>query len=250
MKRIFFLVFFSSTLIVNAQDDRIEADRPGETQTPKLAGKKTFQWEAGWQREQQSEKNFRYFLPQAYLRYGISDALELRAEVTAEKRRYVTEGDLRSYGLRPVELGIKAKLAEGKGALPATSFYGLLGIPKLASADHKADHLYPRLRLLFENELNKNFRLQYNAGAEWDGNSTTPQWLYTFAPEFDLGKSFEGFVEVYGYLQNGHQPEHNLDGGLAYYPSKNCKLDLLAGVGLSPGAPDHFFSAGISIRFK
>jgi hypothetical protein len=63
-------------------------------------------------------------------------------------------------------------------------------------------------------------------------------------------KKWEAFIETYAYLQQGQAPQHHIDGGFAFYPANNIKLDLWAGKGLSKEAPDYFTSAGISFRLK
>jgi hypothetical protein len=104
--------------------------------------------------------------------------------------------------------------------------------------------------MLFENKLTDKIKLAYNAGAEWQGDDSGPQWLYTFSPQFELGKKWEAFLETFAYLQKGEAAKHHIDGGFAFYPANNLKLDLWGGKGISAEAPDYFVSAGISFRLK
>jgi len=232
-----------------AQEEKIETDRPGETQTTALTQKGYFQAEIGLRKEQQREQDYTFLHPRAQLKYGLSGRFELRAELTSATERQYSSNEFR-YGLRPVELGLKAKLGEQKGGLPATTFYTQIGIPNWASKDHQAEHLSPKLRILFENKLTDKIKLTYNAGAEWQGKGAPPQWLYTLAPEVEIGEKWGAFIETFAYLQSGEAPKHTIDGGIAYYATKNVKFDLWAGKGLSKEAPDYFISGGISFRFK
>ncbi len=252
MKHIYFSFFiclsFCSTAVF-AQDDKIQTDRPSEAQTTALTPKGYFQAEIGLRKNQQRGRDYSILHPEAQLKYGLSDRFELRAELTGESERLFSKNEF-NYGLQPVELGFKAKLTEEKGALPAMTFYTQIGIPNWASEDHQKEKVFPELRLLFENKITDKIKLTYNAGAEWQGEGGSPQWLYTIAPEFELGDKWEAFVETYAYLQQGQAAQHYIDGGFAFYPSKNVKLDLWGGKGLSKEATDFFFSTGISFRLK
>ncbi|MBD0283906.1 MAG: transporter [Flavisolibacter sp.] len=250
MKRITtFLAAFLMLTAASAQE-KMETDRPGETQTPTITKKGYFQVETGIRREQYEDKDHLVRHPQAYLKFGLLDRLELRAEVTAETQKFYTEGDVRR-GLKPVELGLKTKLLGGKGWIPAASLYTMIGIPRLASEEHKAEHAFSRLRLLFENKLSDKVSLNYNLGAEWEGEEGEhPQWLYTYSPQIEITDKLGAFIESYGFLQKEKRPEHVLDGGFLFDVSNNVRLDVSGGVGLSDAAPKYFVAGGFSFRIK
>jgi len=249
-KRNLLPLFFSLFVVsVHAQDKKIQSDRPGETQTPAITPKQFFQAEIGFEKEQQIKDDYSAMHPQVQLKYGLSERFELRAELTAETNKEFSSNKFQ-YGLRPVEFGFKAKLLEEKGALPETSFYTQIGVPSLASKDHQTTHAVPHLRLLFQNKFSEKFHLEYNIGADWDGEETSPQWLYTVSPEIEIGEKWEAFVEAFGYFQKGMAAQHHVDGGLAFYPTNHVKLDVYAGKGISKEAPDYFISAGVSFRLK
>lgn len=246
-------IFLFAVLLIaagsNAQDKKIEADRPGETQTPNTVSKGYFQAEIGFEKEQQTKDDYTLLHPQMHLKYGLSKRFEIRAEITAESDKQSSSNEF-TYGLNPIEIGFKAQLLEAKGVLPQTSLYTQVGIPKLASKDHQTPHAIPHLRLLFENKLTEKLHLDYNIGADWDGEQTAPQWLYTIAPELEIGEKWEVFVEEFAYFQKGQASLHHFDGGIAYFPIPNVKLDVYGGKGISKEAPDYFISAGISFRLK
>ena len=56
-------------LIIVAQD-KIETDRPTETQNAGVVSKGTFQAEVGFRKEQQNAEEYRYIYPNAVFRYG------------------------------------------------------------------------------------------------------------------------------------------------------------------------------------
>lgn len=232
-----------------AQDDKIESDRPGETQTAEVVEKGYLQAEVGFRKQSENGDDKVYYHPLANLKYGLSKRFELRLQLAGETDKYYSKQEF-EYGLDPVEVGFKAKLTEGKGILPTTSLYTQVSLPHVASKDHEAEHMLPKLRLLFENKLTEKLKLNYNAGAEWDRDTKHAQWLYTIAPEMEIGKNWEAFLEVFGFMQRGETAKHTLDGSIAFYAHNNIKLDVFGGVGLSKGAPDYFIATGVSFRLK
>jgi len=244
---------FVATLLLpftsGAQEDKIETDRPGESQSTAVVEKGFFQAENGFRKEQQKNGDYSLFHPRTQLRIGLLKGVELRADIASKTEKNASKQESR-YGLQPVELGFKAKLWEEKGALPTASFYTQIGIPNWASEALQKENVFPRVRMLFQNKLSGNFKLLYNAGAEWQGDGGPPQWLYTVQPELQLGDQWEAFAETYAYLQSGQAAKHYIDAGVGFYPHHNIKLDVCVGKGLSTEALDYFFSAGISFRFK
>lgn len=246
--RIFLWIGLAAALPAFGQE-KIETDRPGESQSTSLVPECYLQVESGYRKEQQKGADYSVFHPQTDIRYGLSSHFELRAELTSASEKLFSLNE-NHYGLQPVQLGFKAEITEAKGARPATTFYTQVGIPNWASKDHRKEHVFPKIRLLLENKLTDKIQLLYNAGAEWDGEETAPQWLYTLAPQFELGEKWEVFLETYAYLQSRAAAQHHLDGGFAFYPNKNLKLDLWGGKGLSAEAFDYFVSLGVSFRLK
>ena len=125
-----------------------------------------------------------------------------------------------------------------------------LGLPTIASKVFRADHLAPSFRFTMQHSLSRNIGLGYNLGAEWNGYSSAPVWLYTFAPGFNLGEKWYTYIEVFGFIQKNEKPQHNLDGGLAYYISNDMKIDISGGFGISEAAPKSYVAVGFSFRFK
>ena len=248
-KHFLLLTLLSVVLYTYGQDEKIQSDRPGVALTPQLTKKRFFQFEIGFEKDQLNKDDYSFTHPELQVKYGLSDRIELRAELVAESNKAYSSQKF-DYGLKPVEFGLKAKLVEQKGLLPTTTFYSQVGIPTLASQDHQTTHAVPKIRLLFENQYAKKFHLNYNIGAEWDGEETKPKWLYAVDQEIELSKQWEIFVETFGYFQQGQAAQHNVDGGIAFFPTNNMKVDVTAGKGLSKEAPDYFISAGFSFRLK
>jgi hypothetical protein len=248
MKKLFLVLAILINFATYAQD-KIESERPSETISPQVLGRSAFQAEVGYTEHHIQTGDRVWEQPNALLRYGLLDKLELRLNLVSEKQSLHSEGIFRK-GLRPVELGAKASIFETKDKKFCSSVKAQVGIPFLASSYHETDKAYHRVRLLIENQISDKFRISYNAGSDWDSQQQEQNWVYTFSPELELTDKIESFIEVYGHAREHSSPEHILDAGIGYYSSPAAKLDLSAGVGLTPNSPDYFLSFGISIQLK
>lgn len=243
-----FLLFCFSTL--QAQVEKIDTDRPDQTESAFTVPRHYFQGEFGFNKENLKGRNYDLIHPTALLKYGLKK-FEFRL-VAAYKTTYehLIPNPKSTSGFDPVAIGFKAALWEEKKLIPKTSLIVHLGIPALGSKVFRTDHLIPSFRFTMQNSVTNNIAIGYNLGAEWDGYSSTPTWIYTFAPGFNLGKKWYAYVEAFGFINKNKDPENSLDAGIAYYINDNVKLDISGGFGLSNAAPKNYVATGISFRFK
>ncbi len=235
-----------------AQTEKIETDRPDQTECPFTVPRGWVQFETGFNMQRNTASTKEYLHPALLSKYGISHNLELRIITTVQTGiTKIPHGNLaKTKGLLPVEVGGKISLWEEKKLLPKTSLIFHTAFPKMASKNYKANKLAPNFRFTMQNTLSSNAALGYNLGAEWDGFTTTPTWVYTFAPGFNLSNRWYAYIEAFGFINKEDAPQHSLDGGIAYLVTDNCKLDISGGFGISKNAPDSYIAVGASIRFK
>jgi hypothetical protein len=247
MKPFYFSIFLLSTIGVSAQE-RIDTDRPDQTESAFTVPKKYFQGEFGFGKENFEGNNYNLIYPTFLLKYGLSKRFELRVEGNfLSEYVQLIPNPKTTTGFEPVEIGTKVSLFEEKGILPKTSLIVHVGLPFAASNADKSQSLFPSFRFACQNSLTKNIGLGYNAGAEWNGYDNKPAWLYTFSPNLSIGKKWYAYVEAFGfYEQNLWQ--HNIDGGCAYYLSNDAKIDLSGGFGLGSSFLKNYFSLGFSFR--
>ena len=228
--------------------DKIETDRPDQTETPVLTPVRYFQGEFGFNKENKGS-DYRLPHPTALLKYGINKRFELRVEASAATDKFKNgANNLTESGLEPVEIGTKIALLEEKGLRPKTSLIAHVGLPFLGSKIYRSPHLSPSFRFTMQNTINDNFAIGYNLGAEWDGASAMPTWLYTIAPGFNLGEKWYTYVEAFGFIAKYQKPQHSVDAGIAYFVNNDLKLDVSAGLGLSSEALDNYVAVGFSFR--
>jgi len=244
------VILFLCGNCLKAQVEKIDTDRPDQTESAVTVPKNYFQAEFGFNKENLPGRNYDLLHPTTLLKYGLHK-FEFRLEATLRSSyEYLFPNPKWTKGLEPVVIGFKTALWEENKLLPKTSLIVHLGLPFLASKTFRTDHLIPSFRFTMQNSITANVAIGYNLGAEWDGYSSTPAWVYTFAPGFNVGKKWYTYIEAFGFIHKKEKPQHNLDAGIAYYISNNVKIDLSAGIGISEAAPENYVAVGFSFRFK
>jgi len=250
LRKLLIVQLFLSLSIVSKAQDKIDTDRPDQTESVNTVPKNYFQAEFGFNKENTFNNNYDLIYPTALLKYGLKK-IEFRLEANLRSSyEHLIPNSKWTSGFDPIVVGCKIALREEKNILPKTSLILSTGIPTVASKSFRAIHLAPAFRFTMQNSLTDNIALGYNLGAEWDGYTTTPVWIYTFAPGFDLGEKWYAYIEAFGFIQKNEKPQHNLDGGIAYYISNDVKIDLSGGFGISQEAPKNYLAIGFSFRVK
>jgi Putative MetA-pathway of phenol degradation len=231
--------------------ERMETDRPDQTECPFIVPKKWMQAEWGFNYEKTSSRLNTFIYPTLLTKYGVGKKLELRLITTliAEREHHIP-GPVTNAGLEPVEIGFKTALLEEKGVIPKTSLIAHIAIPELSSAKFKTDKWAPNFVFTMQHTISSSLAVGYNLGAAWDGFTNTPYWIYRFSPGVNIGERFYAYAEAFGFIQRDETANHNIDGGLAYYFNNDLKLDLSAGKGLSASSVNYYIALGASFRFR
>jgi hypothetical protein len=251
----YIITCFFITGLVNlcfAQTEKIDTDRPDQTESAVLVPKNWIQFEMGFSKQVNNSVENEFQHPTLLSKYGFSKRIEFRLITTIQTNTNLSTPLLKksNTGLTPVEIGAKIALWEEKKLLPKTSLIFHVGIPKFASKSFQAKNLAPNFRFTMQHTITQKIGLGYNIGAEWDGVYKEATWIYTFAPGINLSEKWYGYIEAFGFISKQNNPEHSLDGGIAYYINPNFKIDLSSGFGISKAAPDWYVAIGASLRFK
>lgn len=194
--------------------------------------------------------------PSFLIRYGLAKKIELRlsgefiSQKTSQSLQTITQSSESSTvnGIAPLVVGAKFRLFDERNSRPEAAILASLSIPVFDNA-FKTQHLGAEVRLALANTLTEKLGVSYNIGAEWDGeDNTNPTGLYTLAFGLGINNNLSAFAEVYGFLRNGSEPDHRLDGGFTYLLAKNVQADISGGIGITETAPDFFIGAGVSFR--
>lgn len=240
------LCFIISIQISFAQD-KIECDRPDQTETPSLVPAGHFQMENGFYyvHEGKDEKGFVY--PASLLKYGIADIAELRIELeNSSVMMKERDGNKLVHSISPVAIGMKLKICEEKKSVPKTSVILMMSVPVFASKKSQEEYPTPEVRFTFQHTLSKRFSFSYNLGGLWDGQQKKLFGLYTITSGCTITDDWGFYLELYGFVAK--EQDHRLDGGFTFTPRKNVMLDISAGISIGRRQPAWFSGLGISFR--
>lgn len=227
----------------------IETDRPDQTETASLVPKGYFQMENGFSIED-TEPGFIYTHPSTLWKIGVSENFEFR--VLTEYINIQLDPNPKVDGLLPIQLGFKSKLLDQKGIIPKTSFIGHISLPGIASPQFRQTFFAPALRLAFQHSIHERFSVSYNVGAEWDGETPRPDFIYSLALAANVFGGLGAYIEGYGSMpqQREDDADLRLDGGLTYLVSNDVLVDVSGGIGITDNAPEKYIAVGLSYRFK
>lgn len=253
MKLIVLFLLLVLPMAMRAQPMPIDTDRPDQTESAFLVPKGWLQFEMGFNKHGGNQ----YFpeerlLPTLLSKYGINKRIELRLITTVQSVKAYTpaKGNYWESGLQPVEVGAKLHIAQAKGWLPQTALIFHFALPKVASVSKRINRLAPNFRFTMQNSITDAMAIGYNLGAEWDGFSNTPAWIYTFAPGFKIGESWYGYIEAFGSVMKNEKPQHSVDAGIAWYASDDVKIDFSGGKALNNYVQPWYMAVGISARLQ
>lgn len=225
----------------------IQTDRPDQTECPFIVPAKHLQVETGVLIEQTDDQTKSYEIPSILYKYGVNDRFELRLITEfASIKSDITK----ISGLNPVTVGFKANLSQEKGLMPITSFIGHLTIPRLAGENLKATYYAPAFRFTMQNTISQVFTLSYNLGAEWDGETPEPSFIYTLSLGISLSEKIGSYVEVFGFAPQRLKAYHHFDCGFSYLLKQNISLDISGGCRLTKNTSKYYAALGFSFRLK
>jgi len=243
----FGILFLAAEQLAAQEIAPIQTDRPDQTECPFTVPVRHFQMETGFSFERINKEDKSFAHPSVLYKYGISNFVELRliTEFITEKIRGKNTG-----GLQPVTLGFKTNIAKEKGLLPVISFIGHLTIPFFATQKFKATYYAPAFRFTMQHTLSKKLSLGYNLGAEWDGETAIPAFIYTVTTGYAISDKVGTYAELYGFAPQKSTADHRFDCGISYLLKTNMLIDISGGFGLTGNAPDYYGALGFSFRLK
>ena len=252
-RNLLLIIFIICFQFIYAQMEKIDTDRPDQTESVFTVSAGWFQGELGFAKERlRNSPNLInvWTLPTLLSRYGLSERWELRMITEYEKWGNSDRLFKDTFNLLPLQIGLKVNLVHAKGIIPEISLIAHTGLNRVASEFGRGGSFFsPNFRFSFQNSISENFAIGYNLGAEWENTYDPPTWTYTFAPGVSLGEKWYAYIEAFGFFRK-YYPEHSVDGGIAYYINDNMKVDASAGFGISKYAPKNYVAIGYSFRFK
>ena len=245
------------SLCTIAQNEKMETDRPGKTNTPSTTPHKWLQTEMGFGKQTEKYKPFTYNdtylqIPSLLLKYGLVRKVEIRL---ISAFAYQSLGTISipetARGISNTQFGGKFNFLQQHGFLPKTSIIAHYRLNALNSNIVGKDTINGgNISLAMLNTVSEKILIGYNIGMEkitWQYDS---RYFYSLSPKFNFAENWQAFVEIYGDLWKGRRAQTSVDAGMSYYINDNIKVDASAGMRLNKNTNLKFFGVGGSFRFK
>ena len=241
---IFSLVCKSQTV----EEPDFSADRPGMATPPSIVQPEIFQIETGYAFEKITGENIfqeTTLFNTSLLRYGINKNSEIRMQTDYAQ---VKTHQSKITGFDPLIVGTKLLITEGKSVLPQTSFMFNLTLPYIGNKNFRPDNIVPSAYLLFQNDITEKLNVCYNAGLEYDGETTIPSTFTAVCFGYSFSDKFGGFIENYDWFSNAAGPLNYVDLGCTYMAGKNFQIDVSGNMNLRDFKNYFMINFGVSWR--
>ena len=246
-KRFILLVLVFVCCIGHAQEDQpvIAADRPGALTGPHVMPYHKLQWETGIGFESTKGGPRTITLNTTLLRFGLFKHAEIRVGTN-----FLLSNDGQApkytFGIAPLNVGLKAQLNEGSGILPTVAFLAQVQSPHIGTKDQLPPHLAPSVYFLFEHVVANWFNVGYNIGAEWDGASAKPSTFLGVGVYFSFADRWGAFVENYNRFNSQIGHSYMTEFGITWLASRRVQLDLYADLDFKRFGTFYNVSCGVS----
>lgn len=243
-----------------ADDDYINADRPGIADGSTTVGLNHFQIETAIQIEYRTPgaEHDRTIFPPTLLRYGIADKWEVRVEgnnYTWMNASDPVQGSTRASGFAPASIGLKYNFLDASGSRQPSLGAIVRIFPPSGSGDFRNRFTTGDFRLAADWNFAAKWSLNPNVGVaiyEDGSNRAYHTGLFATTLNFNPTKKLNFFVDTGIQSQEEKKGKASviIDAGGAYIIGRDIQLDLSMGTGAAGATPPHpFIAAGFSKRF-
>jgi hypothetical protein len=218
----------------------MSTERPSFSLRPYILSPGSWQIETGYQYINDSDgADFElHTFPQALLRYGMDDDIELQFGWPGLSSR--DNGNNSDSGMNDATIRVKVQVADENAATPLAFFAGL-NLP-VGDDEFSSDSWDPSIGAAWAHS--RFFGTVLISASDHD---------YTF--ENGLGMTFalkndtRAYAEWQATLPEDGGSVHSLNGGILWLRQANMQLDLNAALGLNDRAADFSIGGGFSYRF-
>jgi len=251
-----FLLVCTSVSDVSAQEiGDLSTERPGFTATSGAVGLGVLQLEQGYTFESARDEGSKlatFSGPQALVRFGLTDTLELRFSTDGYEWERQEFGGSRGSITGPNDyiLGAKWRFLKQGVARPEVAITGGVSLPAWGSAFTSAGH-DPSFTLAAYKDLPGKFSLAANANMS---AVTDPVGRYLSSGESlwgarSIGRGVSLFAETFHTtIDRSEGSDTFVDGGLFRGLGRNAQIDVSAGHTISGQRPSWFVSMGCVFR--
>ena len=257
MKRVLGLAALSALAFVARADENIVTDRPDFVESSDVVGKGRVQIETSWavERSRDGAAKERTSSTPTLLRFGVSDALELRVETDGRQRYRLDDADgaVRQRGWADTAVGVKWHLRDGDEGRPALAVLLHADLDS-GSAAFRGNGVRPSLRGVAEWDLPAGMSVGIMPGLireRVDDGRHAVNGMFGVTLGKEWTERFHTLVEVAApriarARNGGTQATFDVGGG--WLVNRDCQLDAMVSRGLNSRTADWFFTVGLSFR--
>ena len=242
----FALLLAASLPLAPSAHAQISADRPGFGDGTATVAPGTIQAGLGYAFNDNGASSQE--LGQLLLRYGVTDALELRGAVGS----YVINESPFDNGYGGTGVGAKLRLFQN--ATSALSGVATLSLPTgTGFFDTPDDRARQEIKLAFDGALGEGLTFSVNGGASFfyaagSQEDRAVEWLFIPTLSFGLTETTGAYVGYAGFYNDGLNANW-VESGITFLTNSDTQLDVNTGVRLDANANGFFVGAGVAHRF-
>jgi hypothetical protein len=250
-----YMCFLLCTGLPAQELGELSTERPGFTATSGAVGLGVLQVEQGYVFESAREDGSKlttFSGPQALVRFGIADALELRFSTNGYAWQTQRLGDqqIAASGPNDYDVGAKFRILRQGEARPEVSITGSVSLPARGSPFTNSGH-DPAFTLAAYKDLPNKFSLAANTN--WASITDSRGRIFGSGESFWAARNMGGGVSMFaetfhttiGRLEGS---EVAIDAGLFRGFGKHAQIDLEAGHTIAGARPSWFASVGCVLR--
>ncbi len=224
---------------------QISTDRPGFGVGAATVGAETFQAGVGYEFNEENDVRT-HELGQLFVRYGLSDALELRGGINS----YLVNESPIDNGYSGVDVGAKLRLLASE--LSTLSGVAMLTLPT-QTVPNAPTRARQEVKLAFDGALGDGLTLSVNSGASFYYSAGVQddravQWLFIPTLSVDVTDNVGAYVGYAGFYDDG--PNANwVEGGMTFLSSLDTQFDVNTGLRVDDTGDAFFVGLGVAHRF-
>ncbi len=240
--------------VASAQDDKVSAGRPGETEATDVISPGQVQIEMGFSFGRDtdgSNVSKTSAFPSTLVRLGLIDRLELNLSSDGLLIESIsgTSGRHRDAGTGDPVVGFRYHVADGSGLLPSAAVVVSTSLPA-AGEPFGNSHSDFNVAFAASHSLGSDAAFDWTMsylGPIGKADDATSQLSYAAALGLDITTRLGTFVEVFGDVPSagGSDGSTSVGGGFIRYIGRHMSVDLSIAVGLSGASEDLRFGFGL-----
>lgn len=234
----------SSYLTALCQDDKINSDRPDQTEGTHVMKPKEVQIEADFYYNY-FENDKSALISSNLIRLGVLKQAEFRVVVEEGRQR---DAFIEStQGVYPLSAGTKVKLIDEHAWIPNISGLAYVQLPFTSKTGENKMLWSPAFVLASEYDIAK-LSIDVNVGIKWGAFEPQKSLMTSASFRYEWSEKLQSYVEYYGQFAREEHPMHNSDVGVMYLFTNQFQGSVSFGTSLYAEEYNGFVLVGTAFK--